>query len=410
MPDSLLIIGAGIEQIEAYRIARARGLRVIGTDYNPDAPAFAHADGKLLASTRDWRETCNAALEAAKTENFVGVMTVANDVPYTVAKTAQALGLWGVDPDVALRFTSKLAMKQAFFGAGVAAPDYSEIRSFDDLRNAFNGVTGPVILKPDDGRGSNGVLLLEPGADLEWAYGVSIQASDSKILLLETFIPGSQLSVEGMILGGIYHVIGFADRNYSNMDDTKPYIVENGGTYPARITADTEEQIRRLIEAGAVAMGHTDGNLKADIVIDPSGQPMIIELACRLSGNYLATHHIPYVYGVDLVGCTVDQCLGKPIDPARLAPKSRNPLCVRYFFPEEGIITAIDGAAEVEASDKVLALFIYPKVGDVQPPIQKHGGRAGTVMAKGATQDEAEANADAFAARIRITTEPPVRG
>lgn len=406
MADTLLIIGAGIEQIEAYRLARSMGLRVIGTDMNPSAPAFDHADGAIIASTRDWTETVDAVQASDHAPRIAGVMTVANDVPFTVAKTAEALGLWGMPPDVALRFTSKLAMKAAFDAAGVANPRYREIATVDDLQAAFAAVTGRVILKPDDGRGSKGVLLLEPGADLDAAFAEAHAASDSKRLLLEDFIAGPQLSVEGMILNGRYHVVGFADRNYSNLEATIPHIVEDGGTYPARLTPEMEERIRALIETGAVSMGHRNGNLKADIVIDADGVPYIIELASRLSGNYLATHHIPYVYGVDLVGCTIDQCLGRRVAPDRLAPKSRNPMCIRYFFPPEGVIRAIDGVDAIAARDDVLALFVYPKPGDRQPPIHQHGARAGCLMAKGETLEEAERNAERLTAEVRFTVEP----
>ena len=50
---TLLIIGAGIEQIPAYQIAKKMKLKIIGTDINPKAPAFKYADKKIIASTRD---------------------------------------------------------------------------------------------------------------------------------------------------------------------------------------------------------------------------------------------------------------------------------------------------------------------------------------------------------------------
>ena len=43
LDSALLIIGAGIEQVYAYKLARKMGYKVIGTDGNPHAPAFTFA-------------------------------------------------------------------------------------------------------------------------------------------------------------------------------------------------------------------------------------------------------------------------------------------------------------------------------------------------------------------------------
>lgn len=66
MKKTLLIIGAGREQIPAYQIAKKMGLNVIGTDRNPNAPAFDFADKKLICSTRDANHTLETVLEFSK--------------------------------------------------------------------------------------------------------------------------------------------------------------------------------------------------------------------------------------------------------------------------------------------------------------------------------------------------------
>ena len=44
MNKTLLIIGAGREQIAAYKIAKQMNLRIVATDINPYAPGFQYAD------------------------------------------------------------------------------------------------------------------------------------------------------------------------------------------------------------------------------------------------------------------------------------------------------------------------------------------------------------------------------
>ncbi len=385
MPRRLLIIGAGLEQVPAYQLAKEKGLLVVGTDMDPDAPAFDFADDVLIASTRNVTETLDVVRAYAVDKPIDGVMTIANDVPYTVAVVAEDLGLPHADKKAVQLLTNKIEMKSAFSFAGVKTPAFSSVCSLEVLERETSRMQFPLILKPSDGRGSNGVLYVEQGTDLEWAFNHAMAACANGYLILEKFITGPQLSVEGLFVEGRYCCVAYADRNYDNLPNTKPYIVEDGGTIPSRFESDLLEVVRTTIEEGARALGLDWGVVKADIVIDEAGVPQIIELAGRLSGNYLATHHIPYAYGVDLVGAVIDESLGLSVDPERLAPKHKKYLGVRYFFPDEGRIAAIKHIDDVENCPDTHMLSIYPKVGDIQLPIHSHGARAGTVMMRGDT-------------------------
>jgi formate-dependent phosphoribosylglycinamide formyltransferase (GAR transformylase) len=67
---NLIIIGAGIEQIEAYIQAKKLGLTVIGTDINPNAPAFQYSDYQIIASTRDVKSTVDSIIKFNESINI----------------------------------------------------------------------------------------------------------------------------------------------------------------------------------------------------------------------------------------------------------------------------------------------------------------------------------------------------
>ena len=405
MHKRLLIIGAGLEQVSAYQLAKQKGLQVVGTDMNPDAPAFKFADDTLIASTRDVDETLAVVKAFAGKKAIDGVMTIANDVPYTVAAVAEALGLPHANKGAVRKLTNKIHMKTAFQKAGVATPNFAIVRSLSELEEGVKQFDFPLILKPSDGRGSNGVLYLEAETDLSWAFSHSMASCDNGILVLEEFINGPQLSVEGMFVDDCYHCVAFADRNYSNLPETKPFIVEDGGTIPSRFDDNRLEQIQAVIEAGARSLGLNWGPVKADIVIGDNGIPQIIELAGRLSGNYLATHHIPFAYGIDLVGAIIDLCLGLKVDDNALQPQYKKYLGVRYFFPKEGKIKAIRGAKTLADDPATYNLAIYAKAGDYQAAINCHAARAGTVMMRGDTYSEATQKAEWAANTLKFQIE-----
>jgi biotin carboxylase len=195
---------------------------------------------------------------------------------------------------------------------------------------------------------------------------------------LEAFLEGPQLSVEGVFINGQLQMIAFADRNYSNLAQTRPYVIEDGGEIPSRFGREVQQRIADVMKLAAEALGIAWGSLKGDIVLC-GDQPHVLEVAARLSGNYLASHHIPWVYGVNLVDIVIRLSLGEDVPADVYTPQVKGYLGVRYFFPPAGTIAAIRGVDEVkrQASVRMLDLFVRP--GDVQERIRNHVARAGTI-------------------------------
>ncbi len=223
--------------------------------------------------------------------------------------------------------------------------------------------------------------------------------------MLEDYAPGPQLSVEGLMLNDMYMAVAFADRNYSNMSKTKPFIIEDGGVIPTSVDLNALTAVNSLIEKAAHSMGIHWGPVKADIVLTPTG-PQIIELAARLSGNYLATHHIPMAYGVNIVDCMIKLALGETVHADELIPKWKKYLGVRYFFPEVGVIKRIEGVDAVRKLEYVLYLDIFNKVGEVQMKIQNHTTRAGTIICQGDTYEQAYSRVEETTRLIKFIVEP----
>ena len=404
MSKTLLIIGAGREQITAYQQAKKMGHFVIGTDRNPKAPAFEFADKILLCSTRDPNHTLETVLEYSKERKIEGVMTIANDVPYTVALVASSLNLPGISLQSARYASNKILMKECFIKNKIITPKSEIVGNKDDFLKLVSNKKFPLILKPSDGRGSRGVLYLDDSTDLDWTWDFVFNTSSNKELMLEEYVIGDQLSVEGIFVKKKYYPIAFADRNYTNLPKTKPHIIENGGVIPSKYEGEILNKISSLIENAAKSLNIDFGSVKADIVLS-NGEPMIIELAARLSGNYLATHHIPMAYGIDIVSAVINISLGLDVDISTLLPKHKRFFAVRYFFPKSGLIKNIQNLEKVKSEPFVRILDIFHSIGFIQPKIAGHVDRAGTIMCEGRTYSDAIVNAEKSVNEIKFIVE-----
>jgi biotin carboxylase len=408
--ETILIVSGGTEAVPGIRHARELGLHVVVSDGSPRAPGLAAGHDRLIASTYDVAATVAAARRYnRKVRRIDGVICIASDIPLTVASVACALGLPGVPLEAARLSCDKLAMKRRLAEHGVAVPWFAPAPTPADLRAHVAAQGYPLVVKPVDSRGARGVLLLRnERVDLDWAHATALRESPSGRAMVERFLAGPQLSTESLVVDGVAHTIGIADRNYEQLERFAPHIIEDGGQLPARLTPDERAGICKLIQRAAEAFAVDAGVIKGDIVLC-DGEPYVIEIALRLSGGYMCTHEIPLSTGVDFLAGALRIALGERPAARTLQPRRSAGVAQRWIFPAPGRVRRIMGAEAVSARPEIALCELRVAVGDTVMPTSSHRTRAGVVIATGAKSKQAVARARSAVADIEIETEPAAR-
>jgi len=401
---TILMIGAGIEQVPGIETAHRMGLRVVTADGNPQAPGFKHADDRLVASTYDIEKTMAFASEYNKKKRIDGVITVGADVPLTVASVAHELGLPGISLEAARLASDKLAMKDRFAACGVPIPWFREVKSPAELKDVATEMGFPLVLKPVDSRGARGVLRLTKGVDLVWAFETALKHSPYQRVMVEEFLAGPQLSTESLVYDGQVFTPGFTDRNYELLEKLSPYIIENGGQMPSILPQAEREKVEKLIASAAAAMGIERGIVKGDIVVTEEG-PKVIELAARLSGGWFATDQIPLSTGVNLVKEAINIALGEEPDFEKLKPAYHRGVAIRYLFPLPGKVKEVTGLEGVLKLPWVERAMVTIKAGDVIDQITDHTRRVGFVIVSAPDREIAVRRAEKAIKLINIEVE-----
>ena len=405
----LWIIGGGVEAVPSVRRAKDMGLHVVVADGNPAAPVFGLADAAVVVSTYDEEGMAKqAALFSVRDRRVDGVFAASADVPRTVARVAEALGLPGISRATAHLAADKLAMKRHLRAAGIAVPDFWPVDSAEELRRCLERAGWRLVVKPVDSRGARGVLQLRPGSDLAWAFGHARAQSPTGRVMAEAFVPGPQFSTESVLIGGEGRTPAMIDRNYARLDEFAPFIIEDGGNQPSCLSAAETEPVARLAEAAGRALGITTGTVKGDLVLGREG-PVVIEMAARISGGWMATDQIPLHSGVDFVGIAIRLALGESVSLAEAEAKAGGrATAIRYFFPPPGLVraVAIDRALVEQPWVHRFSLELAP--GDTVPLVTDHTRRAGFVLVSGSSRAEAQERAEAVIAGVRIDVEPEV--
>jgi biotin carboxylase len=386
---TLLVVGAGVEQVPLIQKARKMGLFVVASDMNPKAIGFKFANANFISSTYDLKQTVKEAIFFNRKHRKInGVMTVASDVPLTVASVAAALNLPGNSIETATIAQDKLLMKETFRKYGVPIPWFLKIKNFSHLKSVVVQRGFPLVIKPVDSRGARGVLLLTKDVDLELAYQESKANSPTGRVMVEEFLEGKQISTESFLYDGFSITPGIADRNYELLDKYAPYMLENGGELPSTLPRQGQNAIKKTAETAASVMGIVRNSAKGDMVFTKEG-PKVIEIAARLSGGYYSTHEIPLNTGVDLVKAVIKVTLGETVDLKSLIPEYKNVLVQRYFFPKPGSVLKIIGEKEAENLPYVKLFRLYIKTGDIVKQFRNHTERAGVVTVMGSNRQQA---------------------
>jgi biotin carboxylase len=401
---TLLIVSGGIEATHGVRRAKELGCHVVVSDMNPQAPGFALADDRLIASTYDPDATANAAEQYHRFVRPIdGVITIGADVPLTVATVAHRLRIPGIPIEAACLAQDKLAMKQRFATAGIPVPWFASLASAATLERIVAERGYDLVVKPVDSRGGRGVQRLRPDLDLRDVWERAAEQSPTRRVMIEEFLAGPQVSTESILIDGRGFTPGFSDRNYEHLERYAPYFIENGGDLPSHLSQATQEAVKRTAEAAGRALGITTGNIKGDMVV-VEGKPHVIELAARASGGYFCTREIPLNTGVDFIGAVIKLALGERVDPSDLTPKSFTPVVQRYAFPAPGRVVDVSGVEIARTLPGVEELLVTVKPGDTIRTPTDSNCTAAMVLATGEDVVAARANAARALAALKIQT------
>jgi biotin carboxylase len=400
---TLLILGAGKEQLAAIKAANSKAIHTVVLDMNPKAEGRALAAEFYQVSTRD-REAI-LAFVAGYPGKIDGVMTIASDIPHMVCAAAQALGVRHIPPEVAELCVHKLYMKECLREAKVNVPQFASIATLKDLQAFISGNGLPVVIKPVDNSGARGVLRLTQGMDIAEAFDYSRGFAYCGEVIAEKFVSGLQISTEGLMHEGVFYCTGFADRNYARLDDAVPFMVEDGGDIPTVLAPQQKKLVETEFEKAVRALGIDWGPAKGDMVFGDDGKAHVIEVAARLSGGNFCYDKVPWSTGVDIVDIFVDMAVGNEVASDRFKPTRNLATSQRYFFPAPGTIKDITGLTAASKLAHIRKVDIWAKPGDAIAAAENHPSRVGYVIACAPTREEALDAAQAAVRQVEFTVE-----
>src|SRR5438270_311418 len=218
--------------------AAARRLGVDVTVASERPSTFQHANPGGLV-TLDLSDPDRAAAQArafAREHPLQGVVGVDDDTAVVAAAIAGALGLRGNDVAAARAARDKHEQRTSLAAAGVAVPHFRLVRVDEDPRRLAAAVPYPCVLKPLRLAASRGVIRADTPAQFVDAFGrvkrILEQAGGDRSILVEDFVSGREVALEGLLLAGELRVLALFDKP-DPLDG--PYFEETIYVTPSRL-------------------------------------------------------------------------------------------------------------------------------------------------------------------------------
>ena len=327
------------------------------------------------------------------------VLPVGGEVPARVAAlAARRLGLPANAPEGMLAAANKLIMRRRLAAAGPAAPRQprfavvardADPRAVATAVAAPDGVGFPCVVKPLALSASRGVIRADGPATLTAALArVGRLLRDPAVgrydpdaatqILLESFVPGPEVALEGLLVDGTLNVLALFDKP----DPLEgPFFEETLYVTPSRLPEATQAAVARAVADAARVLGLETGAIHAEVRLPPGGAPTIIEVAARPIGG-LCARSLRFAGGRTLEDVVVAHALGGGAPPAR-TPRPSGVMMLPIPVDAPAVLRAAGGLDAARDVPGVVEVVMSARVGETVVPLPEGASYLGFLFAEG---------------------------
>lgn len=374
--------------------ARSLGLDIIVLgDVTPPVNESLYTE-HIHVDSFDYSELRAAAREVATRASVCGVVCWGDRDVVGVAHIAEELGLPGNSVEAAMHARDKYAARALIHEVEPSlVPAFARVLSVTDAENGAAEVPLPAVLKPARASASKGIFTVTTPDEVRSAATELLRFSQPEIdpifrhgageLILESFLPGSEHSVDAIVVDGVLVAASVTDK-FIDAD----FSIETAQSQPSTLDGETQDECLRVAQVVVAALGLGTTAIHLEVKVDGS-RVRVIELNARTGGGYITTHIIPLSRNYDFLrNVLVAHCqLGEvqQMAPASLAVGSH-----QYISAKTGELIALVGAERALSIPGVVALFMDSKLGQrvAQPPQSFTSAVICSVLAAAGTTDE----------------------
>jgi len=414
-PSRILVVEPMSSGLGLLHAARSLGIETIAVSFDRGDRELPGAirdaiDTLLITETNDEQALTATILAEHARQPLSGIVPGFEFYVDSVARIAAGLGLPGLPPDSVSGLRDKAVMRQRADAAGLRVPRFAPVplhRGGEAALDTIAKTVGfPAVLKPARAAGSVHVTRCDSPEELRRAYAWMLDDPRTDLgrglgdtAMVEEYVPGPEISVEGYVHGGDVVVVALTDKILG----PEPMFVEIGHIVEAAVSPFTRNLVTSFVADVCRVLDLTTGVFHCELRL-PQDQPVLIEIGARLSGDHI-TDLVELVTGVSLARVMLACATGLPLEQVA-APTAPAAKCAGiHFLTAPGLDTlhAVTGLEQMAASNVgVRATELYLAPGEPVPPAEDFRSRIGHVIFTADSHAEAMRRRDVIAREVRI--------
>jgi len=411
MPRLLLLMTTTTYRASAF-IAAARRLQVtavVGSD-QPQA-LEALTPGSTLTLDFLQPETAVRTIAAfAAAHPLDAVVGVDDETTLTAAMAAEALGMSHNAVASVAAARNKRHMRELLAQADVLSPPFACFSIDEDPAEIVRQITFPCVVKPLFLSASRGVIRADDAVQFMTAFQRLVAmlrtpelavrgGALARQLLVEVFIAGQEVALEGLLTRGQLQVLALFDKP-DPLDG--PFFEETLYVTPSRLPGSVQEAITASTARTVQALGLREGPVHAELRVNAQG-PWMIEIAARSIGG-LCSRTLRFDAGLSLEEVILHHALGHDVTSC-----ARDPLAAGVMMlpiPHRGILRHMQGQEEARRVPGIEDLSLTIPLGQEVLPLPEGDRYLGFLFARAATPEYVETALRTAHARLTFVITP----
>jgi biotin carboxylase len=353
--------------------------------------------------------------EAARGRAPRAILALGDRQTAAAAHAARSLGLRYNSPESVENCRSKLRQRQVLRAAGLPVPEFFPFHLSEAAETVLPRVAFPCVVKPLRLSASQGVIRADDAAEFTAAVqriarllaSAEIQVTrepELDRLLVESYIPGAEVALEGLLDGGRLRVLALFDKP----DPLEgPYFEESIYTTPSRLPPETQARVLDCAARTVRTLGLSEGPVHAEFRVNQAG-PWVLEASPRPIGGLCSRVLRFGPQRIFLEELLVRHAVGLP--SASLERESQAAGVMMVPVPSSGVLEEVAGVDQAAAIPGVDEVRITARLRDFIAAWPEGSSYLGFIFARAETPQQVEAALrQAHAAlRFRITPRLPV--
>jgi biotin carboxylase len=331
-----------------------------------------------------------------------GVVGVDEQGVILAAETAARLGISHNPPDAVSITRDKARMRDVLAAAGLQQPAFRVVAADDDVAAVAADVGFPCVVKPTSLAASRGVIRADSAAEAvaaaERIRAILADAEEDPHgpILVERFVPGAEVALEGLLRTGRLDVLAIFDKP----DPLEgPYFEETIYVTPSRLPEAMQEAVADTVQRACAAIGLVEGPIHAEVRID-GDTCVLLEVAARSIGG-LCSRALRFGAGISLEEVIIRHALGQ--DPGDLQRTNAASGVMMIPIPRAGVLRRVDGLDDARAVAGIEGLEITIPSGQPVQALPEGDRYLGFIFASGADPADVEAALREAHHRLHIT-------